>query len=112
MGLVPHEEIAKFCHNNQELGGVTLQRQRFNTITCLLVICYLAALLFRAVNVLHTHIEVVVDVIRGTRAPSWLNFFFNGSRSAEILDSHDAKIATAPAQDFVPLPTCQELDEL
>jgi len=24
MGLVPHEEAAKFCHNNQKLGGVTL----------------------------------------------------------------------------------------
>jgi hypothetical protein len=26
MGSVPHEEAAKFSHNNQELGGVTLQR--------------------------------------------------------------------------------------
>jgi len=112
MGLVPHEEVAKFCHNNQELGGVTLQRQKLNTSTCLLVICCLAALLFRAVNVLHTHIEVVVDVIRGTRAPSWLNLFFNGPRSAKILDNHDAKIATALVQDFVPLPACRELDEL
>ncbi len=25
MGLVPHEEAAKFSHNNQELGRVTLQ---------------------------------------------------------------------------------------
>jgi len=72
----------------------------------------LAALLFGVVNVLHTHIKVVVDVIRGTRTPSWLNLFFNGPRSAEILDNHDAKIATAPAQDFVPLPACRELDEL
>ncbi len=24
MGLVPHEEAAKFSHKNQELGGVTL----------------------------------------------------------------------------------------
>jgi hypothetical protein len=63
---------------------------------CLLVICCLAALLFGEMNVLHTHIELVVDVIRGTRAPSWLNLFFNGPRSVEILDNHDAKIATTP----------------
>jgi len=64
---------------------------------CLLVIYCLAALLFGEVNVLHTRIELVVDVIKGTRAPSWLNLFFNGPRSAEILDSHDAKIVTASA---------------
>ncbi|CAK9200415.1 unnamed protein product [Sphagnum troendelagicum] len=63
------------------------------------------------VNMLHTRIEVVIDVIRGTGAHSWLNLFFNGPRSAEILDSHDAKIAIAPA-NFIPLPTCRELDEL
>jgi hypothetical protein len=72
----------------------------------MLVICCLAALLFGAMNVLHTRIEVLVDVMIGTGAPSWLNLFFNGPRSAEILDIHDAKIATAPAQDSVPLPTC------
>jgi hypothetical protein len=88
-----------------------LQRQRVDTSTCLLVICCLAALLFGAVNVLHTRIQLVVDAIRGTGVPSWLNLFFYGPRSAEILDSHDAKIATAPAQDFVPLPACRELDE-
>jgi hypothetical protein len=110
MGLVPHEEATKFCHNNQEQGGVTLQRQRLDTSTCLLVICCLAALLFGAVNVLHTRIEVV-DVIRSTKAPSWLNLFFNGPRSAKILDIHDTIIATAPAQDFVPLLACRELDE-
>jgi len=64
---------------------------------CLLVIYCLAALLFGEVNVLHTRIELVVDVIKGTRAPSWLNLFFNGPRSVEILDSHDAKIVTASA---------------
>jgi hypothetical protein len=64
---------------------------------CLLVIYCLAALLFGEVNVLHTRIELVIDVIKGTRAPSWLNLFFNGPRSAEILDSHDAKIVTASA---------------
>jgi hypothetical protein len=63
---------------------------------CLLVIYCLVALLFGEVNVLHTRIELVVDVIRGTRAPNWLNIFFNGPRSAEILDSHDAKITTEP----------------
>ncbi len=88
-----------------------MQRQRVDTSTCLLVICCLAALLFGAVNVLHTRIQLVVDAIRGTGVPSWLNLFFYGPRSAEILDSHDAKIATAPAQDFVPLPACRELDE-
>jgi hypothetical protein len=45
---------------------------------------------------MHTRIELVIDVIRGTGAPSWLNLFFNGPRFAEILDNHDAKIATAP----------------
>jgi hypothetical protein len=78
----------------------------------MLVICCLAAFLFGAMNVLHTRIEVVINVIIGTRAPSWLNLFFNGPRSAKILDIHDAKIATALAQDSVPLPTCRELDEL
>jgi hypothetical protein len=112
MGSVPHEEAAKFSHNNQELGGVTLQHQKLDTSTCLLVIYCLAALLFGAVNVLYTHIEVVVDVIRGIGAPSWLNLFFNGPRSAEVLNNHDANIVTAPAQDFVPLPTCKKLDEL
>ncbi len=48
------------------------------------------------VNVLHTRIELVIDVIRGTWAPSWLNLFFNGPRSAKILDSHDVKNVTAP----------------
>jgi hypothetical protein len=48
-------------------------------------------------NILHTCIELVVDVTRGTGAPSWLNLFFNGLRFAKILDSHDAKIAIAPA---------------
>ncbi|CAM6077770.1 unnamed protein product [Sphagnum tenellum] len=112
MGLVPHEKAAKFCHNNQELGGVMLQHQRLDTSTCLLVICCLTTLLFGAVNVLHTCIEVVVDVIRSTRAPNWLNLLFNGPRSAKIFNSHDAKIAIGPAQDFVPLPACRELDEL
>ncbi len=84
-----------------------MQHQRLDTSTCLLVICYLAALLFGAVNVLHTRIEVVVDVIRGTRAPSWLDLFFNGPKFTEILDNHDVKIATALAQDFVPLPACR-----
>jgi hypothetical protein len=63
---------------------------------CLLVICCLAALLFGEMNVLHIHIELVVDVIKGTRAPNWLNLFFNGPRSVEILNNHDAKIATTP----------------
>jgi hypothetical protein len=98
MGLVAHEEVVKFSHNNQELGGLTLQHQRLDTSsTCLPVICYLATLLFGEMNVLHTCIELIVDVIKGTRAPSRLNLFFNGPRSIEILDSHDAKIATAPA---------------
>jgi hypothetical protein len=98
MGSVAHEETAKFNHNNQDLGGLTLQCQRLNTSsTCMLVICCLATLLFGEVNVLHTRIELVVDVIRGTGAPSWLNLFFNGPRSTKILDSHDAKIATTPA---------------
>jgi hypothetical protein len=71
-----------------------LQHQRlYTSSTCSLVICCLAALLFGEVNVLHTRIKLVVDVIRGTGAPSWLNIFFNGPRFAEILDSHDAKIA-------------------
>ncbi len=48
-------------------------------------------------NVLHTRIELIVDVIRRTGAPSWLNLFFNGPRSVEILDSHDVKIATTHA---------------
>jgi len=26
MGVVAHEEVAKFSHNNQELGGLMLQR--------------------------------------------------------------------------------------
>ncbi len=43
-------------------------------------------------NVLHSSIELVVDVIRGTRAPSWLNLFFIRPRFAEILDNHDAKL--------------------
>jgi hypothetical protein len=112
MGSVAHEEVVKFNHNNQELGGLILQRQRLDTSsTCLLVICYLAALLFGKMNVLHTRIKLVIDVIRGTGAHSWLNLFFNGPRSAEILDSHDAKITIAPA-NFIPLPTCRELDEL
>jgi hypothetical protein len=55
----------------------------------------LAALLFGEMNVLHTHIELIVDVIRSTGASNWLNLFFNGPRSVEILDSHDAKIAIA-----------------
>jgi hypothetical protein len=57
----------------------------------------LATLLFGEVNVLQTCIELVVDVIKGTRAPNWLNLFFNGPKSIEILDSHDANFATAPA---------------
>jgi len=97
MGLVAHEEAEKFSHNNHKVGGLTLQHQRLDTSsTCLLVICYLAALLYGEVNILHTHIELVVDVIRGTRAPIWLNHFFNGPKSTEIFDSHDAKIAIAP----------------
>ncbi len=96
MGSVAHEEVAKSSHNNQELGGLTLQHQRLATSnTCLLVIYCLATLLFGEVNVLHTHIELVVDVNKGTGAPSWLNLFFNGPRSIEIFDSHDAKIPTA-----------------
>ncbi len=75
-----------------------LQRHRLNTSsTCLLVIYCLAALLFGEMNVLHTQIELVVDVIRGTEAPTWLNLFFNGPRSIEILDSHNVKITTTPA---------------
>jgi hypothetical protein len=97
MGSIPHEETAKFSHNNQELGGLTLQRHRLDTSsTCLLVIYCLVALLFGEVNVLHTRIELVVDVMKGIGAPSWLNLFFNGPRSVDILDSHDAKIATTP----------------
>jgi hypothetical protein len=61
---------------------------------CLLVICCLAAILFGEMNILHTHIELVVDVIRGIGATNWLNIFFNGPRSTKILDNHDAKIAT------------------
>jgi len=98
MGSVAHEEVVKFNHNNQELGRLTLEHQRLDTSsTCLLVICCLAALLFGEMNVLHTRIKLVIDVIRDTRAPSWLNLFFNGPRSTKILDSHDAKIATPPA---------------
>jgi hypothetical protein len=98
MGFVAHEEATKFSHNNQELGGLTIQRQILDTSsTCLLVICCLAALLFGEVNVLHTHIELVVDVTRGTWAPSWLNIFFNGPRSIDILNSYDAKITTTHA---------------
>ncbi len=97
MGSIAHEEATKFNHNNQELGGLTLQHQRLNTSnTCLLVIYYLATLLFGEMNVLHTRIELVADVIRGIGAPNWLNFFFNGPRFVKILNSHDAKIATAP----------------
>jgi hypothetical protein len=97
MGSIAHEEAIKFSHNNQELGGLTLQRQRLDTSSmCLLVICYLATLLFREVNVMHTHIELIVDVIRGTRGPNWLNLLFNGPRFTKILNSHDAKITTAP----------------
>jgi len=33
MGSVPHEETPKFSHNNQELGGVMLERQRLDTST-------------------------------------------------------------------------------
>ncbi len=96
MGSVAHEEATKFSHNNQELGGLMLQHQRLDTSsTCLLVICYLATLLFGEVNVLHTRIELIVDVIKGIGAPSWLNFFFNGPRSTKIIDSYDAKIATS-----------------
>jgi hypothetical protein len=76
---IAHEEATKFSHNNQVLRRLTLQRQRLDTSsTCLLVINYLAALLFGEVNVLHTRIELVVDVIKSTGAPSWLNLFFNG----------------------------------
>ncbi len=49
-------------------------------------------LLFGEVNILHTCIKLVVNVITCTWAPSWLNLFFNGPRSVLILDSHDAKI--------------------
>jgi hypothetical protein len=52
----------------------------------LLMIYCLATLLFREMNVLHTHIELVVDVIKGTLAPSWLNLFFNGPKSVEHTD--------------------------
>ncbi len=107
MGSLVHEEAIKFRFDNQELGGLTLQCQKLDTSrTCLLVICCLAALLFGEVHVLHTHIELVVDIIRGIGAPSWLNLFFNGCKSTEILDSHDAKIATTLVYDFVPLPSC------
>jgi hypothetical protein len=42
MGSIAHEETTKFSHNNQELGGLTLQRHKLNTSsTCLLVIYYL-----------------------------------------------------------------------
>jgi hypothetical protein len=81
MGLVAHEEAPKFSHNNQELGGL-MQRQRLDTSTCLLVIYCLAALLFGEVDIMHTRIELVVDVIRSIGAPRWLNFFFNGPKSA------------------------------
>jgi len=64
---------------------------------CLLVICCLVALLFREINVLHTRIKLIVHVIKGIWAPSWLNFFFNGPRFVEIFNNHDAKITTAPA---------------
>jgi hypothetical protein len=33
IGSLPHEEVAKFNHNNQEFGGVTLQHQRLDTST-------------------------------------------------------------------------------
>ncbi len=70
MGSVAHEKPAKFCHNNQELGVLMLQRQRLDTSSaCLLVIYCLAALLFGEVNILHTRIKLVIDVIRGTRHP-------------------------------------------
>jgi hypothetical protein len=37
MGSIIHEEAIKFSHNNQELGGLTLQRQRLDaSSTCLL----------------------------------------------------------------------------
>jgi len=64
---------------------------------CLLVICCLAALFFREVNILHTCIKLIADVIRGIGAPNWLNLFFNGPRFVEIFDSHDVKITIAPA---------------
>jgi hypothetical protein len=71
IGSVAHEEVEKFNHNNHKQGGFTLQQQKLDTSsTCLLVICCLAALLYREMNVMHTHIELVVDVIRGTRAPN------------------------------------------
>jgi hypothetical protein len=42
MGSIAHEEAAKFSHNNQDLGGLTLQCQRLDTSNmCLLVICCL-----------------------------------------------------------------------
>jgi hypothetical protein len=98
MGSGVHEEAAKFSHNNQELGRLTLQHQRLDTSSmCLLVICCLVALLFREMNVLHTCIKLIVDVIKGIWAPSWLNFFFNGPKFVEIFNNHDAKITTAPA---------------
>ncbi len=81
MGSFAHEEATKFNHNNQELG-LMLQCQRLDTSTCILVICCLATLLFGEVNIMHTHIELVVDVIRSIGAPSWLNFFFNGPKFA------------------------------
>jgi len=61
MGSIPHEDkklqhLATTVRSWEELGGVTLQRQKLDTNTCLLVICCLAALLFGAVNVLHTRI--------------------------------------------------------
>jgi hypothetical protein len=61
---------------------------------CLLVICCLASILFGEMNILHTRIELVVDVIKGIGAPNCLNIFFNGPRSIEILNNHDSKIAT------------------
>jgi hypothetical protein len=98
IGLVAHEEGAKFSHNNQELGGFTLQRQKLDTLrTCLLMICYLVTLFFGEVNIMLTRIELVVDVIKSIGAPSWLNLFFNGPKYVEILDNHDAKITIALA---------------
>jgi hypothetical protein len=89
-----------------------LQHQRLDTSsTCLLVIWCLTTLLYGETNVLHTHIELIIDVIRGTRAPNCLNLFFNGPKSTEILDSHDAKIAITPALDFIPLRSRWKLDE-
>jgi len=82
IGSVAHKKVAKFSHNNQELGGFMLQCQRLDTSTCLLVIYCLVALLFGEVNIMHRCIELIVDVIRSIGAPSWLNFFFNGPKSA------------------------------